>query len=311
MASKKTVLITGCSDDGIGSRLALVFQQCGHHVFATARNPAKMSKLKDLDNVTLLTVDVRDKEHINAAVEAVRRHTGGTLDYLVNNAGRNHFMPALDEDLDVAKSLFENNVWGPLALTQVFAPMVIEAKGSIVFITSISGYLNVPYIGKSPPWSPPFSKQLSKSVVLGTYAASKRSIELIAETLRLELSPFHVKVLSIVTGRHHHTWTDVFWRFSNCLMTHSTNLSSRRSLLEQRGEDGVSRGDLVQYCRAWWLISRRARPGKCGWAITQDSTQFCTSYLPVSVMVRFSIVLFLTTQVLPIVIMGINVSLFC
>ncbi|KAG8161118.1 hypothetical protein KVR01_009382 [Diaporthe batatas] len=180
MSSKKTVLITGCSDGGIGSALALVLQQRGLHVFATARDPSKMSELQDLPNITILTLDVTKHDDIKAAVELVTKQTGGTLNYLINNAGRNHFMPILDEDLDRVRNLFEVNLYGPLAITQAFAPLLIKSKGMVVYITSISGYINVPF--------------------MGAYAASKRSLELVAETLRLELAPFGVGVLEVVTG---------------------------------------------------------------------------------------------------------------
>jgi NAD(P)-dependent dehydrogenase (short-subunit alcohol dehydrogenase family) len=145
----QTVLITGCSDGGIGSALALAFQQRGFHVFATARNTTKMSNLADLPNVTLLTLDVTDSTTIKAAVDTVAKETGGTLDFLVNNAGRNHFMPLLDEDIDQTKELFDTNVWGPLAVTQAFSPLVIKTKGSFVFVTSIAGYSNTPWMGMS------------------------------------------------------------------------------------------------------------------------------------------------------------------
>ncbi|OTA81807.1 hypothetical protein M434DRAFT_37391 [Hypoxylon sp. CO27-5] len=180
MASKETVLITGCSDGGIGSALATVFQKRGLHVFATARDPSKMSSLKGLPDVTLLKLDVVKSDDIKAAVEAVTKHTGGTLNYLVSNAGRNHFMPILDEDLDKVRDLFEINFYGPIALTQAFAPLLIKAKGMVAYVTSISGYINVPY--------------------MGTYAATKRSLELVAETLRLEIAPFGVGVIEIITG---------------------------------------------------------------------------------------------------------------
>lgn len=150
MTLKETVLITGCSDGGIGSALALVLQQRGLHVFATARDPSKMSYLKGLPNVTMLTLDVVKTDQINAAVELVTKETGGTLNYLVNNAGRNHFMPILDENLDVVRGLFEVNFYGPLAVTQAFVPLLIKAKGIAVYITSISGYINVPFMGKRP-----------------------------------------------------------------------------------------------------------------------------------------------------------------
>lgn len=150
MASGETVLITGCSDGGIGSALALVLQQRGLHVFATARDASKMSALDGLPNVTKLTLDVVKPRDIKAALDIVTKQTGGSLNYLVNNAGRNHFMPILDEDLDVVRNLFEVNFYGPLALTQAFSPLLIKAKGMAVYITSISGYVNVPFMGACP-----------------------------------------------------------------------------------------------------------------------------------------------------------------
>jgi 1-acylglycerone phosphate reductase len=148
MAPLKFVLITGCSDGGIGSALATVFHERGYHVVATARDVSKMSALAGLQNTTLLALDVAGLEQITAAVEAVRNETGGTLDVLINNAGRNHFSPVLDIDIAAAKNVYETNLWGPLAMIQAFAPLLIKAKGTIVSITSISGYVNVPHMGK-------------------------------------------------------------------------------------------------------------------------------------------------------------------
>jgi 1-acylglycerone phosphate reductase len=146
MAANQTVLITGCSDGGIGSALALTFQKRGFRVFASARNISKMSALEGLANVTHVPLDVTDAQQIQNAVELILNESGGSLDILINNAGRNHFSPALDIDLAEAKKIFDINFWGPLLLTQKFAPLVIKAKGSIVNITSISGYVNVPYM---------------------------------------------------------------------------------------------------------------------------------------------------------------------
>jgi 1-acylglycerone phosphate reductase len=61
-------------------------------------------------------------------------------------------MPLLDEDIEQGKALFETNVWGPIAVTQAFAPLLRKAKGTVVFITSLSGHLNVPYQGQRASW---------------------------------------------------------------------------------------------------------------------------------------------------------------
>lgn len=148
MSSKQTVLITGCTDGGIGSGLALEFQKRGYHVFATARNIEKMSKLKDLQNMTLLKLDVIEPLQIRAAVDTVEKATGGTLDFLVLNAAQGIVSPILDSNLDEVRALYEVNVFGPLAVTMKFAPLVMKAKGCMVFVTSMAGYMNVPFVGK-------------------------------------------------------------------------------------------------------------------------------------------------------------------
>lgn len=145
----KSVLITGCSSGGIGYALAQSFQRRNLVVFATTRDLSKMVGLKDLPNLHLLSLDVTDPYSIADAVEAVKQVTGGPLDYLVNNSGRGYWMPALDTDIEEGKRLFDVNFWGPLRVTQALSPLLVAAKGTVVNIGSINGYLNVPYAGKS------------------------------------------------------------------------------------------------------------------------------------------------------------------
>jgi 1-acylglycerone phosphate reductase len=176
----KSVLITGCSDGGTGSALAVSFQKRGLHVFATTREVSKMSSLKDLPNVTLLRLDVTDSSSISSAVAAVSAQTKGTLDYLVNNAAQHYLMPTLDVNVDKAKAMFDVNFWGKLACIQAFAPLVIAAQGTIVNTGSIVSILNVPY----------------NSI----YCASKAAITIFDEVLRVEMAPLKVKVLTTIPG---------------------------------------------------------------------------------------------------------------
>lgn len=90
--TRRTVLITGCSEHGLGHALAIAFHHAGLRIFATARNSAKMGGLKGL-GIECLQLDVLDEESIKKCVEEVRRLTArngqgeGRLDCLVNNAG--------------------------------------------------------------------------------------------------------------------------------------------------------------------------------------------------------------------------------
>lgn len=82
----KSVLITGCSEGGIGDALAREFHAQGLRVFATARNLSKVKHLKDM-GLEILRLDVTDDDSIAQAVQSVKALTGGTLDILVNNSG--------------------------------------------------------------------------------------------------------------------------------------------------------------------------------------------------------------------------------
>lgn len=85
--SKRTVLITGCSDGGLGAALAIAFREAGLHVYATARNPSKMTQLTSL-GIETLTLDVLSDSSIAACVSKLDK-----LDILVNNAGACYSMP--------------------------------------------------------------------------------------------------------------------------------------------------------------------------------------------------------------------------
>ena len=82
----KSVLITGCSEGGIGDALAKEFHANGLRVFATARNLKSIQHLKDM-GMTILPLDVVNPSSIAEAVKSVEAATGGTLDFLVNNSG--------------------------------------------------------------------------------------------------------------------------------------------------------------------------------------------------------------------------------
>lgn len=149
MTSQKSVLITGCSEGGIGYALAQEFHRRGVHVFATARTVSKMSSLDGLPNVTLLAMDVTSQSSIESAVAVISKQTGGKLDYLVNNAGLLYTMPVLDLDIDLARQMYDVNFWGVLAVTKAFAPLVIAAKGTIANMASIAALMSPPYLGQS------------------------------------------------------------------------------------------------------------------------------------------------------------------
>lgn len=146
-SAKKTVLITGCADGGIGGALAEAFLRKGYHVFATARTPSKISpSLASSPGVTVLTLDVLSPESISAAVKSVSKSTGGKLDVLVNNSGGGgDFLPGLDASIETGKAVFDLNFWAVLEMIKAFVPLLVKASGCIVNNTSVAGTLGIPF----------------------------------------------------------------------------------------------------------------------------------------------------------------------
>ncbi|KAI5866537.1 putative short-chain dehydrogenase/reductase [Durotheca rogersii] len=175
----KSVLVTGCSEGGIGAALAVEFQARGCRVFATARDLSKMRSLSR-DGVERLPLDVNSDASIVAAVESVRKATGGSLDYLVNNAGVNHVMPFTDAKVDDLRRVIETNVVAVLAVTHAFLPLLIEAKGVVATVGSVNEVFCPPY-------------QVA-------YNASKAAVHAAMRTLRVELAPLGVSFVTIMTG---------------------------------------------------------------------------------------------------------------
>ncbi|KAF3925950.1 hypothetical protein ABW20_dc0106448 [Dactylellina cionopaga] len=177
--NRKTVLITGAGVGGIGGCLAEEFHRNGYRVFATARRQEPLEPLKKL-GIELLSLDVTKAESIAECKRQVEALTGGKLDVLVNNAGRNYTMPSIDLTLGEIKDTFEINVFGVMMVTQAFAPLIIETKGKIVMIGSLAGIM--PYAFGA------------------AYGASKAAIHSYSNTLRVEMKAFGVQVINIVTG---------------------------------------------------------------------------------------------------------------
>ncbi|RYP22861.1 hypothetical protein DL765_001457 [Monosporascus sp. GIB2] len=178
---QKSVLITGCSEGGIGAALALEFQRQGCQVFATARDVGKMGSLaKEGSGVRALALDVTSDASIAAAAAEVGRATGGSLDVLVNNAGVQHVMPFADSSVADLRRVVDTNVVGALAVTHALLPLLIAARGVVASVGSVNEVFHPPY--------------------QAAYNASKAAVHEMSNSLRVELKPFGVRFVTLMTG---------------------------------------------------------------------------------------------------------------
>lgn len=181
--SKKTALVTGCSDGSLGSALALALHDLGWRVFASARNPSKMTVVKAA-GMECVQMDVGSNESISAAVKYIQELTGGSLDSLINNAGGGYSMPVINLDIEKTRELFELNFISIIRVTQAFLPLLLRSDRDPTIANNTSG---VGLLGCSVPFQ-------------GGYAASKAAAASLTDSMRLELAPFGIRVINLVTG---------------------------------------------------------------------------------------------------------------
>ncbi|POS69017.1 oxidoreductase [Diaporthe helianthi] len=88
MSSQESVLITGCSDGGLGAALATTFHERGYLVFATSRSLKTMTNASNIAGVRVLQLHITSETDRQAAKTAVSKETAGSLSYLPTSGGR-------------------------------------------------------------------------------------------------------------------------------------------------------------------------------------------------------------------------------
>ncbi|OCB74856.1 SDR family oxidoreductase [Flavobacterium crassostreae] len=171
----KVVLITGGSS-GIGKSIGEFLHQKGFVVYGTSRNPERV-----LDSVfPLVALDVRDADSVARAVAEVVAACG-RLDIVINNAGVGITGPLEEIPVLEMKKHFDTNFFGPIAVIQAVLPqMRSQQSGLVINITSIAGYMGLPY--------------------RSMYSASKGALELVTEALRMEVKSFGVAITNVAPG---------------------------------------------------------------------------------------------------------------
>lgn len=177
-----SVVVTGASS-GIGAACALALDTLGYRVFAGVRNPADGERLQRQAGPRLMPIrlDVTDSASIAAASHTVAAMVGDRgLAGLVNNAGIGVAGPIELLPLADWRRQFEVNVFGLIAVTQTFLPLIRTGHGRIINMGSIAGRASMPF--------------------MAPYAASKHALEAITDALRLELQPWGIRVALITPG---------------------------------------------------------------------------------------------------------------
>jgi NAD(P)-dependent dehydrogenase (short-subunit alcohol dehydrogenase family) len=179
MRKERTILITGCSS-GIGYSAARILHERGYRVFASARKPADVERLR-AEGLEALQLDLSDSGSIQTAVETLFDQTDGHLYALFNNGAFSQ--PGAVEDLrrQILREQFETNLFGWLELTNLILPVMRrQGEGRIIQNSSVLGLVTLPF--------------------RGAYNSSKFALEGLSDTLRMELKGTGIHVSLIEPG---------------------------------------------------------------------------------------------------------------
>lgn len=171
----KVIFITGASS-GIGKSIGEYLHHRGFTVYGTSRNPERITN----SIFPLLKLDVRDVASIRHAVAEVIR-ISKRIDVVINNAGVGILGPLEEIPTEEIRNNFETNLFGPIEVMKAVLPQMREQRsGLIINITSIAGYMGLPY--------------------RAVYSASKGALEMVTEALRMEVKPFNIEITSVAPG---------------------------------------------------------------------------------------------------------------
>lgn len=165
------VLVTG-GGHGIGKAAVLALQERGHTPLVLDREQAYLDELPD--TITTFHADVYDTDAVRDVV------ADEAFSVLVNCAGYQRLGAVEDMAYEEMEEHFRSNVFGLVKMTREALPMLREADGRIVNVSSISGLTVFPHHG--------------------SYCASKHAVEAFSDALRMELMDTGVDVVVVEPG---------------------------------------------------------------------------------------------------------------
>ena len=180
----KVALITGGSR-GMGEATAIAFAKAGADVAVTSR------KLPDLERVAdevrklgrrslAVATHVGKMDELQPLVDRVVAEFG-KIDILMNNAGTNFFMPAIDMTEDGWDVVLNLDLKGLFFLSQACARVMREhGGGKIINISSVSGY--------------------KPQVPTGHYSIAKAGVIMATQVMAREWAEYNIRVNCIAPG---------------------------------------------------------------------------------------------------------------
>lgn len=181
----KVILITGASS-GIGRQLALDLAKEGARLILVARTEENLIQLKNQIQSeggyppAVWPLDVGNGGRVDELLPRLLAEMP-RIDILINNAGFGKFNNFADADMKIIEKMFDVNVIGLMRFTSHVLPsMMASGKGLIVNVASQAGKIATP-----------------KSAA---YSSTKHAVLGFSNSLRLEMKPHGINVMTVNPG---------------------------------------------------------------------------------------------------------------
>jgi short-subunit dehydrogenase len=179
----KVVVVTGASM-GIGEAIAKLFVQEGAQVVLSSRDldrvEAARQRIGIPDRTVAIACDVADPTQSAALVQSTLARFG-RIDIWINNAGFGVVDSLERMDMTACRRMFDTNLFGAIqCMQQVIPVMRQQGSGSIINISSVAGFIGVPY--------------------MAAYGATKHALNCISKATRAELAGTGVHILNVCPG---------------------------------------------------------------------------------------------------------------
>ena len=181
----KYIVVTGAAG-GIGSHVCTTLADSGYAIFALDKNDIGISK-RYKGSIIPVKVDFDSIASINEAAKYIKSQTS-QLHGIINIAGIFDQFPLMEVDHDRFNQLINTNFVAHHHLTRMLFPLLHEAKGRIINLSSETVLSPMP---------------------LQSYAFSKKLFEAWSDQLKIELELLGIKVIKIRAGGHKTPFIDI------------------------------------------------------------------------------------------------------
>lgn len=254
----KYAIVTG-SGSGLGNRATMELAERNYMVFALDINLDIFKENKN-SNIIPIKVDVTSEEDIKKAYEQIKAKTD-KIYVLANFAGICLFDSLIEGNINKIERLININLLGIVRINKIFFPLLKNANGRIINISSENGYLS----------APPFN---------GAYTMSKYALEAYNDSLRRELNFFGIKVIKLQLGSFktnmHNTTVKEFEELSKKSLYYQQPLKKMGKMMMKELENHYD----MKYMIAAFMKAVESKNPKLRYRVKNSKTLRFISILP-------------------------------